>query len=144
MGYAISYDKGDIRQLTSKYKYVCSLQKENAEHISKIVKHKIKTRYEDTYAIYIDGENGTLIFVHTVNSSMQGGSFVREDVFAKVISFDHMKTLLSYELTFYNALVEKWKNENDADRSNLCKEHIRELEKIIDIKESDWKDLLSL
>ena len=117
--------------------------KKNAKNISKIVNYGIKTRYEDSYTIYIDSENGNLIFAHETLVCI-GAASASNTEYATVIQFDTFKKLLSYEMDYYNSLVKKWENENDFERADSCKEHIQKLKKIIDIYPVTWNALLNM
>ena len=137
-GPKISYQKDGFRCLYPKYKYLCSLQKEN---VSKIINYNFTTKGEYSYGIYIDSENGTLIFVHETFVCL--GAAGRDDVeYANVIQFDTLKKLLSHEIDYYKSLVTKWENNNDFERANLCKEHLQGLERIINVYSTNWKDLI--
>ena len=141
--YTISYNKGRFVTLAQKYKYLCPLSKNNATVISRIVKYKLKLQYEDSYSIYIDGNDGTLIFVHTTLVCFGGGCADNVE-YADVIQFDELKELLSYEINYYKTLVAKWEDENDLGRINSCKEHIQTLERVIDIYSINWQNLLNM
>lgn len=119
------------------------MSKENATDISKIVKYKLKTQYEDSYSIYIDSQDGTLIFVHTTLICF-GAAATSNVEYADVIQFDKFKELLSYEMNYYKTLIARWEDENDLERANSCKEHLQTLERIINIYSANWKNLINV
>ena len=141
--YTISYNKDRFTTLSQKYKYLCSLSKENATDISKIIKYKLKTQYEDSYSIYIDSQDGTLIFVHPTLICF-GAAAASNVEYADVIQFDKFKELLSYEMNYYKTLIARWEDENDLERANSCKEHLQTLERIINVYLVNWKNLINV
>ena len=139
--YEIEYEDGCL-QLSSKYKYLCSLQKDNPG-ISRVVNYKLRRKYEDTYHVNLDSESGVLVLSHQVLSA-RGAGYTSDVKHANVIHFDDLKMLLLYEVDYLKALVKKWEGANDLDRAASCKEQITILEKILLTYPVDWKDLLNI
>ena len=128
-------------ELSSKYKYLCSLQEENID-IPRLTKCKVKKGYENSYTIYIDNEDGTLIFAHATQIAI-GAAYTSNVEYDVVIQFDTLKALLAYEIGYYKSLISKWENENDLDRANLCKEYLQKLEIIADTDPKKWRSLIN-
>lgn len=134
-----------VPKLPSRCKYLCSISKYN-DCIEKIVAYKLKREFEygyDSYSIFLDIEYGTMFFVHNTLEHI-GAAYDTQVRYATVISFNNVKSLLLYEVDYYKALVERWEESNDVDRANSCKEHLQEIEKIINTNVSDWKELTDL
>lgn len=140
MEYTISFNEGRFRQLSSKYKLLICLNEENV-NLAKMLNSKVRKQYEDSYAVYMDCENGTLVLIHSKLITLGAASTYNVE-YAKVISFDTAKELLVYEIDRWNALIKRWESENDIGRVNFCKEQLSELEKILSTKATEWRNLL--
>ena len=139
--YVILYRKDRFLQLENKYKYLCGLHKENPK-ILQCINYRMKTQFEDTCGLYIDSQDGTLIFAHKQNIWIGGGCASNVE-YARVISFDAMQALLEYEVEFYRNLVRKWEKEADETRADHCRSTLRMLEKIRNTETDNWREFVN-
>jgi len=131
--------------LPSGCKRLCSISKNN-DSIEKVVRYKIKREFEegyDSYSIFLNPTDGTMFFVHNTLEHI-GAAYDTQVRFATTISFENVKSLLLYEADYYRALIERWEQNNDTDRANLCKESLQEIEKIVNTSENNWRELADL
>ena len=143
MEYTISYEQqGRFKHLSSNYQHLLTIDKANAENISKCIKYDIKEVYDYLYNIYIDRENGKLIFVHDVVYTVSAFGENTEVECATVISFNTLKEVIYCQMDFYKLLVDKLESENNVEKAIAYKEYITKLKKIIDTYETDWKQLI--
>ena len=136
----ISYYQGRFLQLATKYQYVCGLDRENPV-VAKLLHKTPPNSYEDRYAVYMDTENGTLVFTHQTVVSIGAASTDRVE-YAQVISFDMVRELLAYEIDLYTTLVARWEQEQDESRATLCKTRLCTLQKIVRTDATNWRNLL--
>lgn len=126
-------------------KHLCSISMDNSG-VETIVGYKLKRKFElgyDSFSIFLDREEGVLFFVHGTLEHV-GAAYDSRAQYISPVSFNNMQSLLLYELNHYKSLVERWKNENDIQRAKLCQDAVEELEKIMSINKSEWKNLLNL